>query len=569
MLIVFARLSRYVKPNLVHFSSYSRAASPITMVKHAREEKDIYNGDNLKHPSTKRAKEIDAHPPLQELVELLDKQKQDQPVKNVLHWFRSKDLRQEDNKALHAASQKAKESGAMLLSMYLFTPKDMEWHGTSAARSDFILESLRIVKSQLQDKHIPLAILTAEERNQKTGTVVDFIKKHDITSVFANFEYEVDELRRDIDVVKSLQKDAQVSFEFSHDQTVVEPGIMKTGAGTPQKVFTPYHKAWLAHVAENPDLLDLVADPEANDKSKIKDFKELFDSKLPELPKTKQFKDDTTRKSIRKLWPAGNEAGMKRMRHFLEKKVDTYGEDRSEPALDPSSRMSAYFSAGIVSVRQALSAAKKANGGKNFKVEGSGIASWVREVVFRELYRQTLVGLPHESMNLPQNLKFESVKWRDDREAWEKWCEGRTGVPFVDAGMRQLNTEAYMHNRLRMITASYLRMNLLLDYRFGERYFAERLIDWDLSNNTSGWQPTNTAFNPISQGENHDKNGDYIRKWVPELKDVKGKAIFSPHDRLTKNEFEKLDYPRPHVEWAESKAEALAAYKEAFAQAKP
>jgi deoxyribodipyrimidine photo-lyase len=162
-------------------------------------------------------------------------------------------------------------------------------------------------------------------------------------------------------------------------------------------------------------------------------------------------------------------------------------------------------------------------------------------------------------------MKFDNVEWEDDEEGWKKWYEGKTGVPFVDAGMRQLNSEAYMHNRARMNTSSYLSGNLLIDYRRGERYLAEHLIDWDLSNNTQGWEPSYTIFNPVVQAEKHDPDGDYIRKWVPELKDVKGKAIFSPHDRLSAAEFKKLDYPAPHVDFGESSARAKERYKKGIA----
>lgn len=164
-------------------------------------------------------------------------------------------------------------------------------------------------------------------------------------------------------------------------------------------------------------------------------------------------------------------------------------------------------------------------------------------------------------------MKFDNVKWEDDEEGWKKWCEGTTGVPFVDAGMRQLANEAYMHNRCRMIVSSYLTGNLLIEYRRGERYFAEKLIDWDLSNNTQGWEPSYTVFNPTSQAEKHDPDGEYIRKWVPELKNVPGKAIFSPHDRLSKAEFEKLGYPAPHVDFSETAQRAKARYKQDLADA--
>jgi len=162
--------------------------------KHARSEStDGYiNQDALKHPSIKRAKEIDAHTPFETLCDLVDKTKNsDAKPRNVLHWFRSKDLRQEDNKALHAASQKAKEGSGSLITMYLFSPKDMDWHGTSAARSDFILKSLRILKEQLESKNIPLAMVTTEERRTKTEKVMQFVKDNDISHIYANMEYEV------------------------------------------------------------------------------------------------------------------------------------------------------------------------------------------------------------------------------------------------------------------------------------------------------------------------------------------------------------------------------------------
>jgi deoxyribodipyrimidine photo-lyase len=263
---------------------------------------------------------------------------------------------------------------------------------------------------------------------------------------------------------------------------------------------------------------------------------------------------------------------MKRMDHFIKEKIEDYAATRSQPAADSTSRMSPYFSAGVVSVREALSKIKDYNkSSSDFSQSGCspGVSAWVREIVFRELYRQTTVTTPHTSMNLPQNLKFEFVQWEDDEEGWKKWYEGKTGVPFVDAGMRQLNHEAYMHNRLRMNVSSYLYCNLLIDYRRGERYFAEKLIDWDLNNNTQGWEPSYTVFNPVSQAEKNDPNGDYIRKWVPELKDVKGKAVFSPHDRLSKGEFKKLGYPEPHVDWHETKARAIQRFKSDMKDAVP
>ncbi|KAL1301591.1 hypothetical protein AAFC00_005822 [Neodothiora populina] len=521
----------------------------------------------LKHPTPKRAKEIDADPPLEQLTSLLEQQKTDHEVRNVLHWFRSKDVRQEDNRALHAASQKVKEGKGVLLTMYLYSPRDLEWHGTSPARSDFLLESLRILRSQLHDKDIPLAIVPVEERGQKTEAVLSFARENDISHVFANFEYEVDELRRDLKVARHLHDEQDVSVELLHDQTVVEPGAIKTGSGGPAKVFTPYHKSWLAELANDPSLLDLVPPPDGNDKKAVEKYNHLSEGELPKLPENKQFKDEDEKKKIRELWPAGHDAGMKRLEEFLNR-IGDYAATRSQPAHDSTSRLSPYFSSGILSIREVLARTKQHNKNANFDSSGdAGVAAWVRELVFREFYRQITCIIPHNSMNLPQNLKFDNVQWEDDEEGWKKWCSGTTGVPFVDAGMRQINAEAWMHNRLRMNVSSYLTCNLLIDYRRGERFFAEHLVDWDLSNNTQGWEPSYTVFNPVSQAEKNDPDGEYIRKWVPELKDVKGKAVFAPHARLSKAEFEKLGYPAPHVDFAETKARATARFKTDLANA--
>lgn len=530
-----------------------------------KHERSASQEDLLRHPSAKKAKEIDGHTPMQELNALLEKQDESHNPRNVLHWFRSKDIRMEDNKGLQAASAKAKEGKGHLITMYLFSPKDFEWHGTSPARMDFILQSLELLKKQLAEKHIPLAVVVAEERGAKVSTVMNFIKEHDISHVFANLEYEVDELRRDIKFAKQIHEEKDVSFMAFHDQTVIEPGELKGNAG-PMKVFTPYHKAWVAEIAGSGDWLNTMPDPEANDASASKDLKALFDSKLPDLPESKKFASTEDQNRIRKLWPAGHAAAKDRLDNFLKKKVGKYAEYRSDPSKDLSSRLSPYFAAGILSVREALTAAAKANEtGHDFSEKGHpGIASWVREVAFREFYRQTLVITPHDSMNLPHNLKFDNVKWEDDEEGWKKWCDGTTGMPLVDAGMRQLKAEAFMHNRARMNTSSYLRTNLLIDYRRGERFFVENLIDWDLANNTQGWEPSYTVFNPVSQAERNDPNGDYIRKWVPELKDVKGKEVFDPANRMSKAAFEKLGYPRPHVEFSETKDRCIERYKEAI-----
>ena len=530
------------------------------MAKHAAEEHP-----ELKHPSTKRAKQVDADVPFNQLTESLDSQNSIDDVHNVVHWFRSKDLRIHDNKALHNASLLAKEKSKPLICAYVYCPAEFEWHGTSPARSDLIVQTLGLMQAELKELNIPLVFLTAKAREDIVSSIVDFIKSNSVSHVYANFEYEVDEIRRDIKVLEQLGKEAQ--FSLYHDQTVVEPGAIHTGSGGPMKVFSPYHRAWLGIVKESPDLLDTVGPPEKNKETpSVKGGSH----EAPPVPENKKFDSDETKNRIRKLWPAGHPAGIERLKHFINDKIEDYAATRSDPSKDSSSRMSAYFSSGTVSIREALSELRKYNSNSaDFSTSGAspGVSAWVREIVFRELYRQMMVVVPHNSMNLPQNLKFEHVNWEDDEEGWKKWYEGKTGLPFIDAGMRQLNHEAYMHNRLRMNVSSYLYCNLLIDYRRGERYFAETLVDWDLCNNTQGWEPSYTVFNPVSQAEKNDPTGDYIRKWVPELKHLEGKAVYEPHKRLGKAEFEKLGYPKPHVDWHETKQRAMERFKSDMADA--
>lgn len=257
-------------------------------------------------------------------------------------------------------------------------------------------------------------------------------------------------------------------------------------AGKPMKIFTPYHNVWLQEIKAEPSLLDTVPTPEKNNKSARKELSALFDIKIPEAPKEKTMAKNE-RDRICKFWPAGHDEAAKRMRAFISKNLNDYGATRTNPAADSTSRMSAYFNAGVYSMREALQEIKKHNKGStdfSSSKAKNGVYAWVREIVFRELYRQTMAYTPHTAMNLPQNLKFDFVQWEGDEEGYKRWEEGTLGVPFVDAGMRQIKYEAWMHNRLRMNVSSYLYCNLLIDYRRGERYFAETLVDWDLSNNT-------------------------------------------------------------------------------------
>ncbi|KAF1365621.1 DNA photolyase [Lizonia empirigonia] len=348
-------------------------------------KRTAYDRDELVHTTTKRAKEVDENLPYDQLKEALGAQEEKSDVTKVVHWFHPKDMRIQDNTALHHASELAQSSKKPLICVYLHCAADESWHGTSPARMDFILPGMQRPKKIV-------------------STVVDWLKEQKVSHVFSNHEYEIDEMRRDIKLVKQVKNDAHVSIY--HDQTVVEPGTLLTGNGKPMKVFTPYFGKWLDIVKQDPALLDLRPAPKKQSADFAKELKDLFNTKPPQPGKDKQFESEEDRKRIRKLWPAGHEAGAKRMDSFL-KQIKNYKATRSNPAKNSTSRMSPYFSAGMFSVREALRKVVDYNGGSSYFTEGRskpGVYSWVREIVFRELYRQTTLMTPHTSMNMPQNL---------------------------------------------------------------------------------------------------------------------------------------------------------------------
>ena len=231
--------------------------------------------------------------------------------------------------------------------------------------------------------------------------------------------------------------------------------------------------------------------------------------------------------------------------------------------------ISPYLVAGVVSPRQCMATALKATEGQIGKEGGANI--WISELTWRDFYTQVMVACPRVSMHQPFKPKTKQVPWRHDEDEYERWCQGMTGYPIVDAGIRQLNRTGWMHNRLRMVTAMFLTKNLLIDWRWGERYFMKNLIDGDLAANNGGWQwsastgtnsvPYFRIFNPFSQSKRFDSQGDFIKKMCPELASVPSAALHDPQ-KLEKTRLErKLDYPPPVVDYKLGRERALEAFK--------
>ncbi|TPX16325.1 uncharacterized protein E0L32_003974 [Thyridium curvatum] len=510
--------------------------------------------------------------PMELLNDALDEtfqQRQEIKVKGaVVHWFKN-DLRTADNRALRAASEAASKAGVPLVTMYLVSPEDFEAHLTSPVRVDFTIRNLKVLKEELAKLDIPLYVETVEKRKDIPGRIQELLEEWDASHLYTNMEYEVDELRREAKLVRALaEKD--ISMDVMHDTVVVPPGTLTTGAGNQYAVYTPWYRAWVAHVHAHPHLLELFDPPAKNHVSARTKFKDLFASRVPDAPANKRITKDEAER-FRALWPAGEHEAAKRLEMFCEEKVGKYTAARNLPAETGTSSLSAHFSAGTLSTRTAIRMARDRNKTKKLNAGNESIQRWISEIAWRDFYKHVLARWPYVCMNKPFKPEYANISWSYDAAHFAAWCEGRTGFPIVDAAMRQLNHVGWMHNRCRMIVASFLAKDLLIDWRMGEKYFMGHLIDGDFASNNGGWgfaasvgvdpQPYFRIFNPLLQSEKFDPDGEYIRKWVPELKGVKGDAVHEPYGRGAGPEAKKKGYPEPIVEHKGARERALAAYK--------
>ena len=488
---------------------------------------------------------------------------------SVVHWFK-RDLRLQDNRALSLASRKAKEKGIPLVCVYIVSPQDFQAHLTSAVRVDFELRTLEVLKADLAELNIPLYTATIEDRKAVPGHLLDKCKEWGSKHVFCNVEYEVDELRREIKMVETCLAEG-IDFTAVHDDVVVPPETLMTGAGKQYSVYSPWFKSWIRYLHEHPHLLNAYPSPTANDETARQRFQDIFSAAIPSAPSNKTLSAKEKEKFAR-LWPPGEHEAQARLSRFISEKASKYKDNRNLPAANSTSILSPHFSAGTLAARTAVRAARDANTAKKLDGGNAGIACYISEIAWRDFYKHVMSHWPYVCMNKPFKYEYTQIEWEYNEEQFAAWTQGRTGFPIVDAAMRQLNEMGYMHNRCRMITASFLAKDLLLDWRMGERYFMEHLIDGDFASNNGGWgfsastgvdpQPYFRIFNPLLQSEKFDPEGEYIRRWVPELKGVVGKAIHDPYGRGAAKQAEKAGYPKPIVDHKQCRERCLARYKE-------
>ena len=451
-------------------------------------------------------------------------------------WWIRRDLRLHDNPALTSARQQ----GARVVPVFILDDYLLE--KPAEYRKRFLFAGLRALDNELRSRGGRLII----RRGEPARELARLAAECGATQVYAEADVSPYAIRRDADVAR------QVDLKLVHGLSVhPTPSVMKED-GQPYTVFTPYSRAWKAIPARRallPAPTELPAIPN------------LASCDLPDLGGLEGF-------------PAGELEAQRRLDDFIRDRIDRYGIQRNRVDLDGTAGLSPYLRFGMVSASQVVAAAQQAADNAPDAPSRASSESWLNELIWREFYQSILYHYPHV-LKAPFKASMSHIPWRDAPQELLAWKEGRTGYPIVDAGMRQLAATGWMHNRARMIVASFLVKDLLINWQEGERWFMEKLVDGDPAANNGGWQwvagtgtdaaPYFRIFNPVLQGKKFDPNGDYVRRWVPELAQVPAQHIHSPWEMTAAEQQEATvrigrDYPSPIVDHAFARERTLKAY---------
>jgi deoxyribodipyrimidine photo-lyase len=464
----------------------------------------------------------------------------------ALVWFR-RDLRDYD----HAALYHALKNSAQVICAFVFDRAILDPLPDRADRRvEFIHASVCELQLALQAQGGGLIVRHGDARHE----IVELAVELGIDVVFFNHDDEPASRVRDTAVAAAL---AQHGIDTRHykDAVIFERDEVLTAVGRPFSVFTPYKQAWRKKLAP----YDLRAYPVGAYRDRLAHHS----SPVPELQAMGFI--PTSGFNL----PTGMRGGAQLLKDFLQR-IDRYRDARDYPGIKGPSYLSVHLRFGTVSIRELAGAAHDHG--------GAGAETWLSELIWRDFYHQILAHHPGVADGHTFKAQYDTLPWPNPPGHFEAWAEARTGYPLIDAAMRQLNQTGYMHNRLRMVTASFLSKDLLVDWRFGERYFADHLIDFDLAANSGGWQwaasvgcdaqPWFRIFNPVTQSERFDPQGKFIRRYLPELASLADKTIHAPWT-LSISEQQKTgcvigrDYPPPIVEHAVQRLQALALFKQA------
>lgn len=465
----------------------------------------------------------------------------------ALMWFRS-DLRVADNTALVEATQTAADG---VIGVFCICPGQWRRHEWGFAKVDFIRRNLVELSRELSGHNIPLKLIQVGDFEGIPSKLLAAAHEHRCETLFFNQEYEFYERRRD-EAVERLFRGRGLEVRSYHDQTILPPEQPRTGQGGAYAVFTPYKKKWIQSCQElriSPRTRIPRQRPLGIPSDDIPAVIEGFDKRAPGA-----------------IHPGGERSARKRLREFITRRLADYRRRRDLPGDQSTSELSPYIAAGVLSPRQCLRAALDSNDGR-LDSGDEGAVTWISELIWREFYRHVLATCPRVCMNYAFKPETDRLAWSRDERSFEAWQAGLTGVPIVDAGMRQLLETGWMHNRVRMITAMYLTKDLFIDWRWGERHFMQHLADGDFANNNGGWQwsastgvdaaPYFRVFNPSSQSKRYDPTGKYIRRYVPELSRLEARLIHDPPPDCRR----KVDYPPPLVDHAAARRLVLREFR--------
>jgi deoxyribodipyrimidine photo-lyase len=427
----------------------------------------------------------------------------------ALFWFR-RDLRLDDNAALYYALK----SNYKVLPIFIFDTEILQkLSNTKDARVQFIYNQVALLKNELNDLGSDLKVFYGKP----LSIFEKLYNEYTVKILFANHDYEPYAIQRDAKIAAFL-KQKNVAFKSYKDQSIFEKNEIVKDDGKAYTIFTPYMKKWKERISD----FYLKAYP---NQAYFSNFYKVSKSPLLQLTDIGFEKSDI---------------------EFPENKVDSnvlkkYHEQRDFPGINGTSRLSVHLRFGTVSIRSLAKLGFELN------------EKWLNELIWRDFYMMILYHFPHV-VNNAFKPAYDAITWRNNEKEFEAWCQGNTGYPIVDSGMRELNATGFMHNRVRMIVASFLTKHLLVDWRWGEAYFAEKLLDFELSSNNGGWQwaagsgcdaaPYFRVFNPYLQTLKFDPKGVYIRKWVPE--------------------FDSLSYPQAIVDHKFARERVLKVYKNAL-----
>lgn len=467
-----------------------------------------------------------------------------------LVWLRN-DLRMTDNLALSAACA---DPQAHVMAVFIATPQQWQQHDMAPRQAAFLLENLNVLQQALAEKGIALHYHECADFAAAAIWLARFCQQQQVSHLFYNRQYEINERHRDRQVERLLSE--RVVCQSFDDSLLLPPGSVLTGKGEMFKVFTPFRQAFIARLLAS-DTRSVPA-PKGRERRTTHCPLDTMPFSYPQ-------------QAIGSDFPAGEQAALQRLRTFCREQVQDYHQQRDLPARTGTSRLSPYLALGVISPRQCFNRLR-AECPELLEQREGGAFTWLNELIWREFYRHLLVAWPALCQHQPFTLWTQNIHWRQAPDELTAWQQGRTGYPIVDAAMRQLNQTGWMHNRLRMICASFLVKDLLIDWREGERYFMQQLLDGDLAANNGGWQwaastgtdaaPYFRIFNPTTQGERFDPQGQFIRQFLPELADVPDKAIHQPH-LWAKKQGSTLDYPLPIVDHKAARLRTLAAFEAA------